>query len=292
MQALRSWHTDLYERSFLALESDMLRGRQFEKVVLKLNTAGDEAESERQSTTVHKVAVDDRALRSCCSNAIAVSVMFLGDIGNRHIVAVVAGLAAPLLAWHSWQDKLLRSVEGTSQYLLDCTTGGFFQHLGRILGALCSKTFMEDAGFTLGRLKGSDVANTLIVEEDERSDLAGRFATALALARLRRCLWLITGWPHLMHAIEKGPAIASSVLSRFAADLEIWQRLKAWVALVLDYIASCVSLDDRRALCRYGCRRHCVASAIFFKCDAHCMHGGWHAPITGVGFDRLASLVE
>lgn len=61
---------------------------------------------------------------------------------------------------------------------------------------------MLDCGFVVPAA-GVSIANEndqLLIDND-LSDLLGQYALSLCVARQRRCLWLVVGWPARMYGI-------------------------------------------------------------------------------------------
>lgn len=224
-KALGTWSVDLFERTFLALEHDYLQGRRFAKLLVKAAPEGEPDQDAAMSTNPVKAGIDDRALRSCAQNAVAISVVFLSDYDNFKTLQVIVQLSRPLEVWHSWQDKLLRSAKESMTYLVSMATGGFYGHVVDILKVLASERFLVEVGFEY-KDKQDVPMNDLVFEQDERADLAGQYALSLVFARQRRCLHLFAGWPHGMAAIlEEG--FADSTVECFMRDLEIYKGIES-----------------------------------------------------------------
>ena len=107
-QSLRTWHIECWERTFLALECDMLKGKKFETLVIKAGQA-DNIKEGNNSTSSARLAIDDRTLRACAQNAVAISVMMLSDPKNKRLVSMIYHFSLPLLQWHTAQNKAQRS---------------------------------------------------------------------------------------------------------------------------------------------------------------------------------------
>lgn len=83
------WHRDLFERSTVALDLDVLRGKAFEVRVVAKKDHKDEAGETNASMNVKRLKADGRAIRSCAANVLAISVMMLDSDDNRRGVACV-----------------------------------------------------------------------------------------------------------------------------------------------------------------------------------------------------------
>eukprot|EP00973_Karenia_brevis_P074489 10351054-Karenia_brevis.AAC.1 len=76
----------------------------------------------------HLVSVEDRSIRSCCQNAVAISVLMLSDELNERICQMVISAAVPVREWHGLHSKACRSSEGCHAWRLDQYLGGYLKH--------------------------------------------------------------------------------------------------------------------------------------------------------------------
>ena len=68
-------------------------------------------------------------------------------------------------------------------------------------------------------------ADDVISLDDELADTFVQLAFALGLARVRRCLWLVHGWPHRMARILV-PELAEETAAQFLQDLALFEELR------------------------------------------------------------------
>ena len=105
---INQWYLDLWERTTLALDMDFLRGRQFvNKILVRVKDSDDPEHS--ASTSVKKLRIEDRTLRAASHNAVAVSVMMLGEDTNRRLVGMFLAGGSEVKRWHGEQNEFLRS---------------------------------------------------------------------------------------------------------------------------------------------------------------------------------------
>ena len=105
---LPQWSMQLWERTAMAIEMDMLHGKKFEQLLVRPSPA--EAAEESKGTTARtQPGVEDRTLRGCTQNAVAISVYMLSDLANRRKTQCIVTGSLPLLAWHTSQSRKLRS---------------------------------------------------------------------------------------------------------------------------------------------------------------------------------------
>ena len=111
---LPDWGRDVFERTYVALELDMLRGRKLEeRIRVREGPPADRQGGEALGPTGEALGstVEDRTLRSCCANAVGISVMLLSDVRNKRTVESVLASATPLRGWHCHQSTELRGYE-------------------------------------------------------------------------------------------------------------------------------------------------------------------------------------
>lgn len=109
-EVLPRWSLSLWERTFVCLEADMLRGKGVQRLILR-SAPNDEFGEGGGSTNSGRVSVKDRTLRSCLQNALVTSVMFMGDAMNKRRLEVFAAVSEHLRRWHGAQSVMLRSSE-------------------------------------------------------------------------------------------------------------------------------------------------------------------------------------
>ena len=70
--------------------------------------------------------------------------------------------------------------------------------------------------------------NEDLLEEQEYADFVGQLAFSLAFARLRRCLWLVAGWPcRMTRVLGDSVQLANRTVEEFGRDADIYRALKA-----------------------------------------------------------------
>ena len=70
--------------------------------------------------------------------------------------------------------------------------------------------------------------NEDLLEEQEYADFVGQLVFSLAFARLRRCLWLVVGWPcRMTRVLGDSVQLANRTVEEFGRDADIYRALKA-----------------------------------------------------------------
>lgn len=101
---LPNWHATLLQLEYTALEHGLLASRKFEKIAMKGTSAAAAEFGSEKSTDPAKPCLADKALKSCCENALVISVAFRGDYMNNLIARiVVVGVDPTAVAWETEQ---------------------------------------------------------------------------------------------------------------------------------------------------------------------------------------------
>ena len=134
--ALCDWHEDAFERTFCALECDMLHGKALEKVVLHGAAGAGGDDGAVGSTTKNRVTLEDRSLRAGLQNSIVLSLLLLSDKGNQRKVRLIVHHTEHLLSWWTECTKACRSSSETCAYLTGQVCGKFMHHVSTIVASL------------------------------------------------------------------------------------------------------------------------------------------------------------
>lgn len=108
----------LWERTALAIEGGMLRGMALKDRITKKMAAAQRSEQPNNSTDGRRLQLDDRTLRSCCANSVAISVMTLSEPHHKRMVQAIVVCGRCLDAWHTEQNRRLRSIDETERWIL------------------------------------------------------------------------------------------------------------------------------------------------------------------------------
>eukprot|EP00974_Lingulodinium_polyedra_P030600 2946480-Lingulodinium_polyedra.AAC.1 len=119
----------------------------------------------------------------------------MADTGNYNLLQIVLQATGPVEAWHHERNKALRSVQGTSEWLQSQVHGGFMQHICDVF-----KSFQQDSlhvigfHFVTGERRQRGIKEEDLHRDDALAEYLGDLALSLVGRRLKRCLWLLTGW--------------------------------------------------------------------------------------------------
>ena len=214
---------EAFERIYCGLELDFLRGRRFaEKLILK--AGGKEVVTEGSSSTNPvRVGLEDRGIRSCCANNVAISCMVHSDPTNKRIMSTVVTCAGDMLKWHTDANRAGRSVTGWAEWAEGQINGDYMAHVCTLLETIRSPDKLRAMGFrTYDQMEHDCVEYEMLVEND-CADIAGQFCLTLAKSSVRRGLWMVEGWPVRASGTYKGSGATQQILSDFKGDLEIWK---------------------------------------------------------------------
>lgn len=156
MKNVDLWWVHFFERCFLALEMDFLRGKQCVDRLVKLRLdSGAAGNAAPGAAPTAAVTVDDKMLRGCQVNAVVISVFMLQEESNRRLVTGVVECGKAVRAWHVEQNRLLRSAEGAEEWVRSQVRPreGYLAHVIEIVQALSTPLRLERCGFTITGLR-------------------------------------------------------------------------------------------------------------------------------------------
>ena len=116
----------------------MATEKHVEKLTLSAEVGGIE---DPHSTAPSVLTLDDKIVRGTCQNALVIAVAMLGEASHRHLISVIVNCVKPVEAWHSTQNKELRSEKGSASWILDQLEGDFMTHVNAIM-----YWFLEECG--------------------------------------------------------------------------------------------------------------------------------------------------
>ena len=222
---LPRWARDTWERSFVCLETDMCGGTALRKLILKPTAADAFTEDgAAASTSEQKINIEDRSFRNCLQNALVVSMLFLSDLLNKRKLQCFVKVSTVLRKWHGRQNTDLRSCQASVKWYREQLAGGFMQHVLEILDSVVGDAALIDCGFCMGP---NAPDNDTMQEDEEMADMFGQYSLSLAVARQKRVLDFLVGYPRSMAKVLT-PAQAQSTVDTFLKDRMLWQEFCAW----------------------------------------------------------------
>lgn len=227
------WHMSLCKYEHLCLETGMLGSQQVAKLRLRSEPADPEGREGTLSTSSARLNIAEKALRSAAQNAIVLATLMLGEPWHRHLTAAIVEVGRPLHIWHKDQNHQLRSAPESLKWLVQMTTGQFFEHVRGIFGVLFSVSALQNIGLDMRCFSGATGCEKMLPDEgsagwqDDLSDIFGDLAMALGGRRLVRCAFMWRGWPLRMAGILAEGPMADDVVQEFKRDAEAVAMLRA-----------------------------------------------------------------
>ena len=117
--------------------------------------AGDE--QAKQSTARDEVA----KLRRHTVNNLAIATLYYANFENRAKQRVIKEVCAPVLEWHTEQNRKLRSVAEALEWEVSQQRGGWLKHIGDVLGKLSGTGSLEAVGLVVPLATGFLICNSL-----------------------------------------------------------------------------------------------------------------------------------
>lgn len=224
------WSVQLWERSCLALEASMLQGAKFAKKLVAKASDVAASSSTPPTTAPTGIQLEDKTLRSVCSNAVVVSVMTLEQREHQRVVSSIVACSKPLDAFHTEQSRLLRSVVQAEQWIVDMAAGGYARHCCDFIKLLTCCESLKAVGFVIpadpSRLSSSSAydEDPSLRAEDDFADLFGQTVLHYLKERGLRGLWM-QGWPTRAFACLRGAEEAQKVIQDLRTDFAAFDSL-------------------------------------------------------------------
>lgn len=222
-QELMWWTMNLFEREFVGLETDILKGKKLvQRLVLRPGQA-EEVPEGGGTTSNSVVTVEDRSLRNCAESSMVISIVMLGDYHNRRLLQCIVAASKHVVVWHTKQNRQLRSAPDSLAWLKHEVSVGFMNHISDGLSVLESRQTMEECGF-LAATRSVTPEDPEILVEDEFAMHLSRLVLAYSAARQRRCLYYFS-WPMRMVKCLVDPELASRTIDQFMSDYKVFELL-------------------------------------------------------------------
>ena len=229
MQEDQHWHMRLWGYTHICIELDMLQGKEFNKMVIPTAAPGDGQDHPEDTAQLRQPLPEEKMLRRACQNAMVVAVMMLSDPDNQYRQRCICTAAKPWSAWHSQQNELLRSTTMSGDWLERQLSGDFLKSVAKGLACLSSRQDISHCGMQVDLCQRSDLPDAddiEVVREDQFASLLASLTLELAGCRLRRCLWMLAGWPAKSVLMRGGDAPTGA---QAAQDLkrqhDLWTKL-------------------------------------------------------------------
>ena len=138
------WGIQMFQRQYTAAKLGHLSRK---KILEKLTVRFKALDEEDPLTNPKKITVESKALKSCCKNALVVSVMVLMEKDHKRLVQIVVNIPLPMKKWHTEQNKELRDGYSTEAWLVRQLHGDLMQYFYSFLEQLCDQTGLKKCQF-------------------------------------------------------------------------------------------------------------------------------------------------
>ena len=222
---LSHWYSSLCVAEFAALELDFMKSADM-TVKLKLPATG--ADAQADTSTTKAVQVDARAIRAAAQNAVVVTVLLLQQSTHRRLLQMIVDSAMPVTMWHGVQNRACRDVAKGADWAVGQVTGDFMEHISLVMGALVDEAAATRCGFAIaGGENAKFIFNAGEVSfEDEMAQTWGNIVLSLVVARIKRALPQLVGYPWSLLGALKGEAHRDAILKAFELHYHDHERMK------------------------------------------------------------------
>lgn len=193
----RTWHSRLLGIVFVGLQLGILdKGSLANLLAQRFKPAPESAEPQR--TPMPRGQDEVKQLRAACGNTLHLAAVALADGHNQDVQRMIVAITDPLEAWHSAQNRHLRSVANAADWTLQQVSGECWEHLKAILDQLSEPSVLEYVSLRIGDVRSFErlsVDHPVVAWNDELATRMATFAITLVGYRIHRHLELLAGWP-------------------------------------------------------------------------------------------------
>lgn len=229
-EMLLVWHKKRCQYEICCIETDMVKGSKLEKLLFKDPELLPNGSAASSSTSSAHVCVSEKALRSCCQNALVISTLMLGEDWHETLLQIICSSVQPIEAWHRSQSCANRSAEQSRVWMIEQLDGGFMHSVASVFKVLSSQKELDRIGYTSHDTTlahyVTHFSNDLGMVEDDMADVQGSLSLHLTTARVRRKLWFVRGWPIRMLGLGGSPALQASTVADFKRDWCAFEHLR------------------------------------------------------------------
>ena len=204
----RQWHARYFGYLLAAMENDLLHGVRFEeyfKVGKVAPLAKDTAGAAKDVGMKSSAQNNESAMRKACGNLLSLAAMMYSSDHNQLLERIIVHICAPLEAWHSSQNKELRSAHASIDWSCHQLSCGLLDMCNNTAGALRDSVAFPRLGFTvltdlrvaeewvqrMPREKQIDLQDT----EDDLAVKMGSLCLGVLGSFLSRLPCFFRGWP-------------------------------------------------------------------------------------------------
>ena len=182
-ELLLMWRFLNFRAEFLALECDHL-GNEALSTHISLKDRSDPTNPNAGSTSA--LQVDEKAIRQCSQNSVAITVLTLGNPNNnRRLCGCIRNAALRVTARHQHQTVEVRDTSRARAWLIEQMHGGFMLHVWEVLLCYATDSATFDIGFLCSNQQAKHMSDEQIMMENELASHLGQLCahTKVLLAR-------------------------------------------------------------------------------------------------------------
>jgi hypothetical protein len=192
------WHTRLVGLLYWAIMAGKFTEAKFSKLDEAVAGCKVKVSKAEGAVPVAQGNHELKQLREVCDNGLHMAAVVYSNGENLIKMRAICSILKPTQDWHSSQNRALRSVGGSSQWMREQCLGAFWAPLVETLARLSHPGHLSRMGFQVrldASTRGLPLEHPCVVQANDMAQFAAEFALTLIGCRLRRCLWLIAGWP-------------------------------------------------------------------------------------------------
>ena len=215
-----------FKTELVGLEMDMITSAS----VFKPVTVGADAlhvAAHTYSTDIGSMQPDTKALRSCCKNAVGVTISTLQFrmVWRRQLAIMVHGTQA-MSHWQGHAAKVMTNSPNSRSWLLDQMAKGFHAVQKETLDALADQAVLKECGFFEYETVADEHFNDIEQHDQHFATMFGNLALILCGKRQVRTLHVTSGWPHRMTLATLHVERAGDLAKEFEQNLKDFRHLR------------------------------------------------------------------
>lgn len=183
-----------------------------------------------QRTTMKSHQDPVARLRASCRGNLHVAAIILGEPRHQMLCRAMFLLSSKVMEWYSEQSKRLRSVGETRAWLMQQAVGGLLAPLRETVKLLSDATILGRCGMgeeELGDLSRLDANHVEVAKHGDAADMMGKWVLKLLSHRVRRMLFLTSGWQGFQGRLVAGTEQQQNLsIGQLRAECEALDKAK------------------------------------------------------------------
>ena len=169
--------------------------------------------------------LSDKALRSCCDQAVCISVAVLSDTNHKRVIESALFSSEHIMTWRTNMVKSTKSSDDVRKFITAQVTGSFMTSCVVSLLQLTSPGFLSKVRFIVPLpSEVNDLDEGDVALDEDFALLQWDFSHALYTARMKRWLFLF-GWPYRWAGVLAGGRYDKSICGFWKQDWQIYDEM-------------------------------------------------------------------